>query len=119
MKLSIIEINLGQEKWSWVISILVLYAKTQFSKNFENLILSADKKLIGPNCPTRETATASTCLDHVNTTPRLIQSNVYDEKCDISDRYGTLLVTGVIIKILRSERVYRVVKDMEKLISTR
>ena len=87
--------------------------KNSISKTFENLILSAVMKLIGPNCPTQETATTSTCIDHVITTPLLIHSNVCVGKCDISDHYGILLVTGITTKIPRSKRVYRVVKDME------
>ena len=50
--------------------------KNSISKNSENLIFSADMKLIGPTCPTPEAATTSTCIDHVLTIPHLIHSNV-------------------------------------------
>ena len=87
--------------------------KNSISKSFENLILSAAIKLIGTNCPTRQAAKTSTCIDHVITTPRLIHSNVFVEKCDVCDHYGILLVIGVTAKILKSKRNYRFVKDME------
>ena len=70
-------------------------------------------KLIGPNCPTRETATTSTCIDRIISTPRLIHLNVYNGKCDVCNPFGTLLVTGVTMKILRPKKVYRVVKLLE------
>ena len=87
--------------------------KNSISKNYENVILTADMKLISLDCPTRETSTTSTCIDYVITTPRLIHSNACVEKCVISDQYGIWLVTGVTTKILRWKKIYRVVEDNE------
>ena len=88
------------------------------SKKFEDLILSADKKLIVLNWPTPETVTTSTCIDHVITTPRLIRSKIYEENmikfvCGVSYHYGILFVTGETIIRLRSKSVNGDVKDIE------
>ena len=87
--------------------------KNSISKNFGNLILSADMKLYGPKCPTRETATTPTCIGHVITTPQLIHSNVFVEKCGNSDQYCILLATAVTTKVIRSKRIFRVINNME------
>ena len=65
--------------------IIDTFCKNTISKIFENLIPSADMKLVGPSCPTRETATTGTCDDHVITSLRSIHPNVYVEMCDVSD----------------------------------